>query len=110
MQGFYAGREVVIIDPIALSEPLLSRLPPIIQGWTQIGHFYRSVPTGYIEAHKTGSLESMPPDLAQYYRPLRYIISGPLFDWERIQTIFFFNRGDYDHYLKSYLESIKPDK
>jgi len=107
MVGFYASSGVVIIDPLALSDPLLSRLPvAAAHGW-RIGHFERHIPTGYLDAHKTDSLENMPPNLAQYYQPLRYIISGSLFDWERIKTIFLFNRGDYDHYLKSYLESSK---
>jgi arabinofuranosyltransferase len=44
--GFYAGPGVHIIDPMALTDPLLARLPAE-PGW-RIGHFKRRVPDGYV--------------------------------------------------------------
>ncbi|MCP4700961.1 MAG: hypothetical protein GY862_29515 [Gammaproteobacteria bacterium] len=113
MLGFYAGSDVIIIDQYGLAEPLLARMPISLMPYGQketaefrwrIGHFFRNVPAGYTEAHETGSLDDMSPELAAYYRPLRYIISGPLFDWGRIKTIFKFNAGAYRHHLKNHID------
>ena len=49
------------------------------------------MPAGYLYARETGSLEHMDPDLAAYYARLRRIISGPVFDWERLRTVISFN-------------------
>jgi hypothetical protein len=45
----------------------------------------------------------MDPDLAQYYEPLRLIISGPLFSMERLAVLACFQLGCYDHYRDAYL-------
>ena len=50
----------------------------------------------------TGSLSEMDPDLRQYYEPLRLISSGPLFNWKRIEAIWRFNLGEYDHHRDAY--------
>lgn len=99
-----AGRETIIIDEYALSDPLLARLPP--KGFRMAGHFRREVPEGYQTYRTTGSLEEMDPDLRQYYEPLRLIITGPLFNWKRIQAIWRFNMGEYDHHRDAYVDTM----
>ena len=92
---------MILIDKYALADPLLARLPP--KTFMMAGHFKRRVPKGYKHARLTDSLERMDPELAQYYRPLRSIIRDPLFSWDRIQEIFAFNLGRYDHHLDDYV-------
>jgi arabinofuranosyltransferase len=96
-----AGRKTIIIDEYALSDPLLARLPP--ERFRMAGHFKRAVPAGYLTYRESGSLAGMDPDLRQYYEPLRLIITGPLFNWQRIQTIWRFNMGAYDHHRDAYV-------
>jgi arabinofuranosyltransferase len=43
--GYYGGPSLHVIDPMALGDPLLARLPPI-PGW-RIGHYARTLPEGY---------------------------------------------------------------
>jgi len=101
--GFYAGPEVIIIDRYALADPLLARLPLKKNvGW-RIGHLPRSVPRGYKDARNTGSLDEMDPALREYYRRLRLVISGPVFDWERLKTIIGFHLGRYNRFLDQYI-------
>lgn len=97
MRGFYAGPHVTVIDLFALGDALLARIPVVKNEATwRIGHFIRPIPEGYPEFHQTGSFDKMPKILVEYYKPLHYIIAGPLFDWERLQTIWRFNWGVYD--------------
>ena len=67
------------------------------------GHFKRKVPGGYMRYRETGSLDGMDPDLRKYYEPLRLIITGPLFNWERLVTIARFNLGHYDAHRDAYI-------
>ncbi len=98
-----AGRKTLIIDEYALSDPLLARLPPM--GFRMAGHFRREVPEGYETYRISGSFADMNPDLRKYYEPLRLIITGPLFNWQRIETIWRFNMGEYDHHRDAYVAS-----
>ena len=52
----------------------------------------------------------MDPDLRRYYEPLRLIITGPLFNWQRIQTIWRFNLGEYDHHRDAYVATRMRQK
>jgi len=104
MLGYYAGPGNILIDELALADPLLARLPvPPNNNWFFSGHFQRPIPAGYIDAVKTGSTEKMDPSLALYYEKLRLITSGDLTDPERIKTIIAFNLGTYDHWKRDYL-------
>lgn len=104
MLGFYAGPSVRLIDEVALADPLLARLPVPTTRPFYIGHFYRAVPEGYLHAIKTGGdLKQMHPSLVQYYIPLRRIVAGELWSWERIKTIVQFHLGAYDKWKHDFL-------
>lgn len=103
MVGYFAGPGNVLIDEVALADPLLARLPVSPLRPFYIGHFYRTIPAGYIEAVRTGDLGKMDPSLAKYYEKLSIITSGPVFSLERLKTIARFNLGAYDHWKYDYL-------
>lgn len=103
MLGFYAGPDNILVDEVALADPLLSRLPVSPGRPFYIGHFYRSIPAGYIEAVKTGDTGKMDPSLARYYQKLRLITAGALLDPERLKTIVEFHLGAYDAWKYDYL-------
>jgi arabinofuranosyltransferase len=100
---FHAGPDAVYIDPLAITDPLLARLPDADGQFWFSGHLERHVPDGYAHARSTGSLDRMDPALARYYAELRYVISGPLFDWERLVKIGRLHLGQYDEHKKAYL-------
>ncbi len=103
MSGFYAGPKVHMIDELALADPLLARLPVPQKQVFYIGHFRRKLPQGYLKALQKHSLRPMKHELAQYYEKLQLIVSGELFDPERLKTIALFNLGYYDHWKYEYL-------
>jgi arabinofuranosyltransferase len=49
MYGYQAGLGKIIIDPLALTDPLLARLPADPGAPQRIGHFKRALPEGYLE-------------------------------------------------------------
>ncbi len=103
MLGYYSGPGNVLIDELALADPLLARLPVTREDGFFTGHFKRAIPDGYIYAVKTGSTEKMDPSLALYYEKLRLITSGDLLDPARLKTIIAFNLGTYEHWKRDYL-------
>lgn len=46
--GYFAGTEKIIIDGMALSDPLLARIP-VTGGWLA-GHYSRPIPAGYLDS------------------------------------------------------------
>ncbi len=58
--GYFAGTDKIIIDSLALSDPLLARLP--VAGSWRVGHYRRNIPAGYVDglaSKKTGGLEDV---------------------------------------------------
>ncbi|MFC2131307.1 tetratricopeptide repeat protein [Bacteroidota bacterium] len=93
--GFFAGPEVHIIDYFALGDPFLARLktsknPEWDYKW-RIGHFYRSLPLGYIMTVKTGRNYIQDSSLAEYYNKLRLITQAELFSPGRFENIWDIN-------------------
>lgn len=111
--GFHLGPDVHVVDYHAIGDPLLARLPmtrpdPISagllpklgdRGW-RVGHYYRRLPTGYVETLATGRNVIRDPALREYYDVLRRITHGPVLDGERLATIARFQLGAYDHLLR----------
>src|SRR5262249_14147200 len=97
--GFAAGPGVHIVDPYALSDPLLARLPIEQSSNQRIGHMQRQIPDGYIETLETGHNQIRDKNIGLYYDKLHYITSGPLFDWNRLVETWKFNTGAYNYLL-----------
>lgn len=99
--GYYAGIDKIIIDPFALADPLLARLPVAPVPW-RIGHFGRYLPDGYEDSVRDNSETIVDKNLNAYYKKLKLITqSDDLFSFERIKTIVLFNLGAYDDWLEN---------
>lgn len=96
--GYYSGVDKIIVDDLALSDPLLARMP--VRGWWRIGHFKRNIPEGYIASILNDNEIIADPKLNKYYRKLKIITqSEKLFSLERMKTILLFNIGAYDYLI-----------
>jgi arabinofuranosyltransferase len=94
--GYYAGIDKIIIDPFALADPLLARLPAAPIPW-RIGHFGRYLPAGYEDSVRYNRAVIADKNLNAYYKKLKIITqSDDLFSYERLKTILLFNLGAYD--------------
>ena len=65
----------------------------------------RKIPDGYEKTLNTGINHIKDEDLAFYYDKLKFILSGDLFDLERLKETVKFNNGTYDQYLHRYIEN-----
>lgn len=97
--GFMTALQTYIIDQCGLTDALLARLPARYDVNWRAGHFNRAVPEGYVGTVHTGSNLLVDPNLALYYDKLRMLISGPIFSWTRLQEIWRFNTGQYNHLI-----------
>jgi arabinofuranosyltransferase len=101
--GFYAGPQVHVLDPLALGDPLLARLPVADPADWRIGHFRRAIPAGYMETLSSGRSQIADPALAHYYDRLAMATRGWLSDPQRLATVWGLNVGRYDALLDAYL-------
>ena len=97
--GCSAGPYVHVVDPLALGDPLLARLPAIPAPNWRIGHFERAVPDGYMDTLQTGQNHFADPQLGLYYQKLSILTRGSLFDPSRLVEIVKFNLGMYNYLL-----------
>ncbi len=94
--GWIVGPKVHVVDPFALGDAFLARLP-IVKGPWRVGHYLRNLPEGYLDTVTTGVNTIADPNLHEYYSHLHTVISGDLWSVDRFKQIFLFNIGYYDH-------------
>lgn len=92
--GYRAGTEKIVVDELALADPLLARLPVGSEG--RVGHLVRELPEGYVESLRSGENRLQDPHLREYYDHLRVLTQAPIFSPGRLSTILKFNLGLYD--------------
>jgi arabinofuranosyltransferase len=107
--GFYAGPELYIIDPFALSDPFLARLPTKLQPWWQPAHIWRTIPKGYLESVRQGKNVIADKNLAHLYDKVSLVTRGELFNPDRWRAIWFLNFGNYQNLIaKSNADKSDP--
>ena len=111
-QWFYGHKAYLRGDDVScnsyefrLYDPLLSRLPAVQEDNWVIGHMYRKIPSGYRLTLETGINYIEDKNLWFYYDKLKFILSGNLFDLERLKELIKFNSGNYDKYLQEYIKN-----
>jgi arabinofuranosyltransferase len=85
--GFFAGPALHVVDPLALTDPLLARLPPTPTKQWRIGHFERPIPAGYVATLESGRNVIEDPSIARFYDDLALITRGPLWSRARWRAI-----------------------
>ena len=104
--GFYADEELHVVDSFALSDPLMARLPVVLDENQRIGHFLRQIPAGYMETLSSGDNRIANPALAKFYDKLALVISAPLFDRARWTAILELNSGRLQPLLDAYSKGL----
>jgi arabinofuranosyltransferase len=87
--GYYARQSIEIVDPLALADPLLSRLPA--REGARVGHYERALPRGYIESLVGGENRIEDPSLAQLWALVATVTRGELFSFNRLRAIYELN-------------------
>ncbi len=100
--GYYAGHSIYVLDKMALSDPLRSKLPAIERPM-RIGHFEQYLPEGYKATTQDHFINKITdPNLHLYYDKLSILIYDDLYTPGRLQEILNFNLGKYNYLLVKY--------
>ena len=91
LYGFAAGPGVFIVDPLAITDGFLSRLPSKKPAYS--GHYERAFPAGYLATVTTGANQLSDPALKTLYEQTQLLAHAPLFDAARWQAIWALNTG-----------------
>ena len=85
--------ELYVVDPLALSEPFLSRLPA--RNGARLGHYERAFPEGFVDSKRTGQNRLVNPVLKSLYADVELTTHGDLWTAERWAAIWRLNTGYY---------------
>jgi arabinofuranosyltransferase len=91
LYGFSAGPGVHIVDPLAITDGFLSRLPSKKPAYP--GHYERAFPQGYLESLTSGKNQLADPALQSLFAQTELLAKAPLFDAARWQAIWALNTG-----------------
>ena len=92
LYGFNAGPGVQIVDPLAIGDGFLSRLPSKKPSYP--GHFERAFPEGYLDTVTSATNQLRDPALRVLYEKIQLIETGRWFDPTRLQAIWALNTGE----------------
>jgi len=93
MAGFASEKTVRWIDPMALAEPFLARLPA--KSKSRIGHHERALPAGYLESMVSGENKIVDKALSDLYADVDMVVRKPLFAKGRFKAVWRLNAGYY---------------
>ena len=93
---YLQGAHVFVVDTCGLTKPLLARLPAIHTTHIFAGHYFRTIPAGYLATLRTGVNQIQDPNLAAFYDKIALITRGDRWDPARLQEIVRLNLGAYD--------------
>ncbi len=83
-----------VIDPLALTEPFLARLPA--RDDARVGHYERVLPPGFLLSRRDGVNRLKEPHLATLYEDVLLATRSPeLFSWARLAAIWRLNTGHH---------------
>jgi arabinofuranosyltransferase len=92
-RGYVCGPNVHILDRLAITDPLLARLPAREDLPWRIGHFFRWVPEGYPQSVVQGGNRIEDPGLRPLYDDMVLVTRGPLWTAGRWRAIVRWNTG-----------------
>ena len=92
-QAWGLPHKLYVVDPLALSEPFLSRLPA--KNGARVGHYERAFPEGFFKSKRTGQNRLANPTLKALYADVELATRGDLWTAERWAAIWRLNSGHY---------------
>jgi arabinofuranosyltransferase len=85
--GFAAAGGATLVDPYALSDAFLARLPAARNIDWHVGHYRRAIPYGYPQSVADGRCHMDDPELCELFDLVRSVTHGPVFAEGRLDDI-----------------------
>jgi arabinofuranosyltransferase len=95
MAAYAAGPSVRWVDPLALAEPLLARLPA--RSNSRVGHYERAIPEGYLDTLLYENNAVRDAKLLALSQDVSRAVRSPLWNPERFAAIWRLNTGYHAH-------------
>jgi arabinofuranosyltransferase len=76
--GYAAAGGATVVDPYALSDAFLARLPAFRNVDWHVGHYRRSIPPGYLDSLRAGRCVMPDPALCELFDLVREVTTGPV--------------------------------
>lgn len=89
MVAFAAGPALYWVDPLALTDPFLSRLPS--RAGTRVGHYERALPKGYLDSIVSGQNLLEDAALRRLYDDVALATRAPLLERNRFAALWRLN-------------------
>ena len=93
--GLQSPKQQIIVDPWALSDPFLARVPAVQDPFWDVGHLYRAIPQGYLQSVYTGNNKLVDPALQALWTDIILVSQGELWSWKRTNAIIRLQILDY---------------
>ena len=106
LDGYLAGPGVHFVDQI-LCDPLLMRLPADKRepGEWKVGHYYRTIPDGYLESVAFGTNKFAHPGLSRAYDDVRQLTRADIFSIPRFKAMWSLAFGEGKLGLRAYAQA-----
>lgn len=89
MTGYHAPANTHIIDPLALADPFVARLPS--RPGARIGHYERGIPPEYLKTRISGENKFSNEKLATLWNLVESVTQDDLLSRKRLWNIFLLN-------------------
>jgi len=101
VSGITLGPSFHLYESIGLNDPLLARMPIIVNSSFAPGHYLKHLPLGYQRMYDTNGESLKDLGTRKLFKSLQIITTGPIFRKERFQEIIRHFTGYYDPIIKS---------
>jgi arabinofuranosyltransferase len=85
--GYATEGGATLVDPYALSDAFLARLPAVRNIDWHVGHYRRHIPEGYLRSVQDGHCQMADPELCELFDLVRRVTHGPVFASGRMGDI-----------------------
>lgn len=93
LHAFCQGPKMTLVDPLSLSDPLISRLPvpKDLDPLFIPAHFKKPIPKGLLRSYEENRNALEDRQLRRYYAKILNVTQGTIFTWQRVKDIFYLN-------------------
>ncbi len=93
LHAFCQGPKMTLVDPLSLSDPLISRLPvpKDLDPLFVPAHFKKPIPKGLLKSYEEHRNSIEDRELRRYYQKIINVTQGPIFTWQRAKDIAYLN-------------------
>ena len=107
--AYFAGPDVVVLDRMALTDPVLARIPFVPHGRWRVGHYQRVIPPGYTPLAAGAPSPTGDPAVDAAFEDVFLVVCGPLWSVRRWEAIWALNTGVHHAAFNSLASGVEAE-